>query len=134
MLLLQFRAARRDDVAEESCAVDCWVIPRENIGGATYRYALDRLLAQGLRRCQGMQGFDVEIGGYRPVYREYFSGLPVFEIEGRYRTDLSRYGYSRSLDVSYGAFYWKYGDNDLLNDNDERVWDTVSLWRPDVTA
>jgi hypothetical protein len=71
-----------------------------------------------------MSAYDVEVGGHRPVSREFFSGQPIFNIAG------SRYigvpGYSRSV-AAYGAFYWKYGDNDRLNGN-ERLWDTAPLW------
>ena len=46
LLMLQFRINKSvDDIRLTGCAVDCWVVPRENHGrGCTLRYALYRFL------------------------------------------------------------------------------------------
>ncbi|KAK3317210.1 hypothetical protein B0T19DRAFT_479337 [Cercophora scortea] len=71
LLLLQFRAATREDLKKEDCEVDCWILPRKNsVGGCTLRYGFYRLLAQGFRRCQGLRGRSVTVGGFAPESRE----------------------------------------------------------------
>lgn len=72
-----------------------------------------------------MSVYNVEVGGHRPVSREFFSGQPIFDIAGRRYKGVP--GYSRPIDAAYGAFYWKYRDNDRLNGN-ERLWDTAPVW------
>jgi len=118
-------------VQERNCIVDCWVIPRENRGGCTLRYAFYRLLVQGLRRIQGTLALNsISVGGLRPERRQFFSGEPVFKVDGSYY-HIPLQGYSRDVDTVYGAFFWRYDDNDQKNvylSGNERIWDTSSLW------
>lgn len=49
LLVLQFRANKVEDILEENCPVDCWVLPRES-SNIPLCFALYMLLAQGFRR------------------------------------------------------------------------------------
>lgn len=108
---------------EQNCPIDLWILPRGSVV-TTFRYALNRLFSQALRRCQGKLAYpNVQISGYIPEYRRYFSGEPVFRVENEYQ-NLSSWGYFRAVNPTYGAFFWK-------NDTDEHfqmVWDTAPAW------
>jgi hypothetical protein len=125
-LMLQFRAESVSDIQSEECPVDWWVIPRENDGGITIRYAFYRLIVQGFRRCQGMFATPVNLQGRSPHHRYFFSGAPIWKVDGKYYNELA--GYSRAINLSYGAFYWKFGDSEFLGADGTRLWDTHSFW------
>ena len=114
---------------KDTCPIDIWVLPRGS-SVTTYRYALDRLFSQAFRRCQATVAFNnVQVDGYRPDYRTFFSGEPMFRFQGvaELRT-LDTYGYSRAVDPIYGAFYWQRHGQDVVDDNDNKVWDTAPIW------
>lgn len=69
LLMLQFRADTREAIKFIRCEVDCWVIPRENPGGCTFKTALYRLMVQGLRRCQGRWALQPQLLGRPPAIR-----------------------------------------------------------------
>lgn len=75
LLILQFRAQTPRDIRDENCAVDCWVLPLET-SFCTFRYALYRLMVQGLRRCQTGAAVPgpLTAGGLTATRREFFMG------------------------------------------------------------
>lgn len=94
--------------------VDCWVIPRDNPGGITPRWALYKLIVQGFRRCQGIGAPPLfELGGIRPKFREFFSGVPLWP-DGAVLSRTHPLGYRRLMDESIGAFYWAAEDDTAL--------------------
>ncbi|KAK3317509.1 hypothetical protein B0T19DRAFT_405201 [Cercophora scortea] len=107
LLLLQFRASKLDNIADEDCPVDCWVFPTSS-SYCTLRYALYRLLAQGWRRCQGMSAAgQLTVGGLREHTREFFSGRPIWNVDGVHSGDHPG-GYQRSVDATTGAVRWTH--------------------------
>ncbi|POR33875.1 Uncharacterized protein TPAR_05929 [Tolypocladium paradoxum] len=128
LLMLQFRARKLKHVAEADCEVDCWVIPRENEGGCTLRYALYRLLVQGLRRCQGKLALsNVTLYGQSPKFRQFYSGEPIWDVEGKlYRQPWDCY---RVIDPSNGAFYWMCREEEVQDQDGNRMWDTQGIYK-----
>ncbi|KAK5652623.1 hypothetical protein OQA88_10216 [Cercophora sp. LCS_1] len=129
LLILQFQASERANIADAKCEVDCWVIPRRNDGGCTLRYALYRLLVQGLRKCQGLRSTDVSLGGIRPFSRQFYSGRAVWEANGQNFGDHPQ-GYVRAIDTTWGAFFWTSNGAPLLDNSGNKVWVTLSFWAP----
>ncbi len=129
LLMIQFRANDVSKIKDANCGVDCWIVPRRNEGGTPLRYALYRLILQGLRRCQSLRPIaHMSLRGVRPHHREFFNGQPVWKMaNGKY----SAYpmGCYRKVDASYGAFYWvdEHG-NDEKDEEGHRVWDTEAFW------
>jgi hypothetical protein len=95
------------------------------------RYALYRLLVQGLIRCQGLYPTDATLYGQPPHHREFYSGRPVWKIDDKFYT--KPWGHSRQIDASYGAFYWagEDGTTPLLDKNGNKIWDTMAFWQPE---
>lgn len=104
LLLLQFRASKVETLEDEDCPVDCWVLPRTN-SSCTLRYALYRLLVQGLRRCQGYVGGVLTVGDLTTTSRQFYSGRPTWKINGRKEYEHPQ-GFERSIDASTGSFVW----------------------------
>ncbi|POR36347.1 Uncharacterized protein TPAR_03458 [Tolypocladium paradoxum] len=127
-LVLQFRAREPDKIKDPKCEVDCWVIPRENLYGCTLRYAFYRLLVQGFRRCQGETALDVALHEQRPFRREFYSGKPVWKIDGS--SYYKPWNYQRVVHGPSGAFYWAHpgGSNPILDANGNTIWDTEAFW------
>ncbi|AEO63323.1 uncharacterized protein THITE_2108411 [Thermothielavioides terrestris NRRL 8126] len=134
LLLLQFRAATKEDLKRQDCEVDCWVIPRINTAeGCTLRYAFYRFLAQGFRRCQGLSGGRTPVNGFAPHSREWFSGIPIFQDEHGVLTythpqNTDEHAFYRELNVEDGSFYWCYNGDYLLDLNGALVRDTEPMW------
>ncbi|KAF2456631.1 hypothetical protein BDY21DRAFT_39767 [Lineolata rhizophorae] len=101
-LLLQFRASKMENLEDEECPVDFWVLPRTN-SSCTLRYALYRLLVQGLRRCQGYLGGELTIGNLTTNSRQFYSGRPTWKINGKKELQHPQ-GFERSIDASTGSF------------------------------
>ncbi|KAH6976633.1 hypothetical protein EDB80DRAFT_739934 [Ilyonectria destructans] len=131
-LMLQFRARDKHDIKDAKCEVDCWIFPRENFHGSPLRYALYRLLVQGFRRCQGSRPMDVSLYAVRPSRREFYTGRPLWKLEDG-KTYGSPWGHTRKVDPTHGAFFWTDtdGSTPLLDQNDDRVWDTKAFWESD---
>lgn len=129
--MLQFRAATVDAIRDPDCAVDCWVFPRDNPNGATLRWALYRLLAQGLRRCQGRWSLTPTLYSVAPDRREFYNGRPLWRIDGFLKT--KPWGHRRRIDPVYGAFYWTdaEGEEPLIDERGKKVWDTLKIWEPE---
>ncbi|KAK4236866.1 hypothetical protein C8A03DRAFT_45196 [Achaetomium macrosporum] len=105
LLTLQFRARKPEHIREADCPIDCWVIPVGN-STCTLRYALYRVLVQGLRRCQAMVAArPLVIGSLTEHGREVFTGI-----------------YVRSVHGVTGGLYWAHP---LVEDT---VWETEALW------
>lgn len=110
LLMLQFRASQPMRMFRSALEVDVWVLPRET-SVTPYRFALYRLLVQGLRRCQGnTTPGKVVIGGREAVHRQFFNGTPAFLasmdkwfVDGRQPED-----YDRSVDPATGALRWNH--------------------------
>ncbi|KAK1749602.1 hypothetical protein QBC47DRAFT_465494 [Echria macrotheca] len=136
LLLLQFRADNHNDIARETCQVDCWVLPRENAaGGCTLRDGLHRLLVQGFRRCQGLLAVEhLSIKGYVPQYRELYSGRPVFcHAHGMLSYEHPETGQEnngrlldRQVDANDGSFYWRCNGQPMVDEN--------NCWNEDAAA
>lgn len=127
--MLQFRAKSPEKIKDPKCKVDCWLIPRVNgDSGMTFRYALYRFLAQGLRRVQSYcwpTTIPTRVGGLLPEpNREFFSGRPVWKVDGVSHTQ-HRGGFRRAIDIEYGAFYRTHDDQSLLPV--EVLWDTQAF-------
>lgn len=105
LLMIQFRAQRVSDIQDATCEVDCWILPRDNTKGTPLRYALYRLLVQGLRRCQGETANpSLSLNGVEFHRRYFFNGVAVWKINGsKHRHP---WGYRRRLHKESGAFYW----------------------------
>ncbi|KAL2693749.1 hypothetical protein Neosp_000312 [[Neocosmospora] mangrovei] len=110
LLILQFRALRAEDLEDERCWVDCWVLPRAT-SSCTLRYALYRLLAQGWRRYQAeFSTPSFTVGGLTPCSREFFTGRPIWEgEEGSFPSHPG--GYRRSVDAATGALMWTHKES-----------------------
>ncbi|KAK0610025.1 hypothetical protein B0T17DRAFT_593855 [Bombardia bombarda] len=132
LLILQFRAVKIDHMRDAKLAVDCWVIPRENEGGTTLRYALYRLLAQGFRRCQGLSAELAEVGGVLPDRREFFSGVPLWLAKDKKLERRHPYGYYRDVYIGSGRLYWAYEDKAITDQQGSWVWDSVGFWEQQV--
>jgi len=84
LLMLQFRADNPEHIKDTDYGVDCWILPCENPRGTLLRYALFRFLAQGFRRAQGYWPVEYDRNSRSwppPLYREFFSGQPVWKID-----------------------------------------------------
>lgn len=104
-LMLQFRAHQVEAINDSKCDIDCWVIPRDNLGGCTLRYALYRFLVQGFRRCQALcADGKLSLDGVTPKF-QYFSGQPEWKINGGYRDDPPS-GWVRRVNANYGKIYY----------------------------
>lgn len=125
---MQFRARSIEDIKDDTCEVDCWILPRENDGGTSLRYALYQLLVQGYRRCQGSRATDMTLYGQRPFLREFYNGRPLWKIDGK--TYTKPWGHCRLVDPVFGAFYWteRDGSSPLLDQDGRKVWDTEWSW------
>ncbi|KAG4254570.1 hypothetical protein FPRO03_06910 [Fusarium proliferatum] len=119
LILLQFRAYRLESLKDEACPVDCWTIPIEG-SSCSLRYGLYRLLAQGWRRCQGEFAVPFTVGGFVPCSREFYTGLPIWEIDGR-RQRSHPAGYQRAVHHENGALVWTHGANPA-------EWETGAFW------
>jgi hypothetical protein len=119
--MLQFRAQRAEAIRDANCPVDCWVIPAAG-STCTLRYALYRLLVQGLRRCQGSAAPRLTVGTMTEYRREFFTGRPVWRHEGQSSLEHPE-GYVRQIDPDTGALFW---GNPLVQE--ESVWETAPLW------
>ena len=114
LLLLQFRASQPETIKDDDCQVDCWVLPRTS-SFCTLRYGLYRLLLQGWKRCQVMSALagapdGLIVGGLRPESREFYTGRPIWRVDGlRYASHPG--GYSRSVDAVSGALKWKHEEH-----------------------
>ncbi|KAK0703002.1 hypothetical protein B0T26DRAFT_744159 [Lasiosphaeria miniovina] len=126
LLILQFRASKPQKMIRKDLGVDCWVLPRRNgdNGGIQLRAALYRLIAQGFRRCQVIDGPVVPVGGIFPTGREFFSGLPLWLDKQRHHP----LGYFRCADIYHGSLYWGYGDEPVVDGDGHAVWDSISWW------
>lgn len=118
--MLQFRARRPKHIRDENCQVDCWVIPMEG-SACTFRYALYRLLVQGLRRCQAQASGVLTVGGVIETSREFYTGRPVWTVNG---TAVVTHpgGYYREADEDTGALRW------LHEQDPQGVWETGPFW------
>ena len=125
--MLQFKAKKPEAITSEDCKIDCWVIPRENAGGITLRYALYRLLVQGLRRCQGqLSPSVVTINGQESEFRNFYTGEPIWEIEG----SLHRHPWDmyRGVDPRDGSIYWMYDGQEVVGEDGQRLLDGPPLY------
>lgn len=88
------------------------------------RYALYRLIVQGMRRCIGNMSLMIRIGSLSPRKRQFFSGSPLWEfvdIDGKRKlTTRHPEGYARAIDANNGAFYWIVEDS--------MIFDTPVVW------
>ena len=108
--------------------VDCWVFPRVSVeGSCSLRYALYRLLVQGVRRCLGLRSLPVILGDLTPTFRQFYSGKPMWTTGKVTRGDHPD-GYVRDLDPDTGAFFWTIDGQALLDSDGRIIWDTVGLW------
>jgi len=130
LLLLQFRASEPEDIRAADCPVDCWVIP---VAGSTctLRYALYRLMVQGLRRCQAALATNrsLTVGSLTEYKREFFTGCPIWRgVDGQSHADHNHHhhpeGYVRSVHAATGRLYWGQ-ERELLGGI---VWETDAFW------
>lgn len=120
LLLLQFRADKVEDILEADCPVDCWVLPRKS-SYTPLRFALYMLLVQGFRRFQGLYAMPISVGGLTPRFRQFFSGRPVWGMEG---VNLDHPGgYQRSVDADSGAIKWTHPEDPELVRETPTLWD-----------
>lgn len=125
--MIQFRAQNVSDIQDPSCEVDCWILPRVNTHGTSLRYALYRLLVQGLRRCQGMDtNPSLSLNGHKLDKRYFFNGAAVWKIHGS--EEPNPWGFYRRLHQESGAFYWVNANGEPLRDGEAYVWDTLKFW------
>lgn len=129
-LMLQFRAHTVDEIRNSNCEVDCWVFPRENLGGTPWRYALYRLLVQGFRRFQGLNRTNMVFGGLAAESVTLYTGRPRWRIDNR--STLQPFGYTRVLDPNTGAFVWVDATGSVLLQQDgTAAADTIAFWGQD---
>lgn len=133
LLLLQFQAGSLDAIKDRDCAVDCWILPRENEGGITLREGFYRLLAQGFRRCQGSaEARPTVVNGFPVVSHEFYSGRPLFrDAQGRPTYDHpqndEQWVFDREVDTDDGSFYWRVNREPLF-EGGKLVRDTKRMW------
>lgn len=83
LLILQFQARKPENIKDTDCPIDCWVIPVEG-STCTLRYALYRLMVQGLRRCQAsVANRPLTVGSLTEHRREFFNGRPIWKGDGQ---------------------------------------------------
>ncbi|KAK5999104.1 hypothetical protein PT974_01493 [Cladobotryum mycophilum] len=129
-LMLQFRVDSPEFIKDPDCPVDCWVFPRDNVGGCAIRYAFYRLMAQGLRRYQSFWPLLRYLADVPIHSRVFFNGQPIWRV-GRYITQENPDGYVRQVDRNTGSFYWKYvGPWQYPERERPRTIDTGALWNP----
>ncbi|KAL2015109.1 hypothetical protein VTK56DRAFT_6309 [Thermocarpiscus australiensis] len=117
LLILQFRAASRDEIKSQECDVDCCIIPREELFPGlqcTIQYALYRLAWRGWMRLSATlagqnsarKPLDVAVDGIPRVY-EWWSGRPAWRVAGRYQFGHPN-GWKRQFirDGTDGYFIW----------------------------
>jgi hypothetical protein len=121
LLLLQFRASRVEDLQDENCPVDCWILPVTG-SSCPLRYALYRLISQGWRRCQTeiQPSFDFTVGGLQPHSRNFFNGEPIWQYQGSLYI-AHPFGYERLTNGETGALMWTHRDY-------EGEWETDAFW------
>ncbi|KIH89746.1 hypothetical protein SPBR_08993 [Sporothrix brasiliensis 5110] len=124
---LEFRISKPQDILT-NCTVDCWVFPRDNVGGTPIRYAFYRLLVQGFRRVQGMRRFNTPINNTLAESCTFFSGKPHWRQADGTSTS-SPFGCTRKVDPVTGGVYWvDQSGEELVDDNGDRLWDTGPFW------
>jgi hypothetical protein len=104
MIILQFRAQRLERMEDEDCPVDCWVLPLTS-SYCTLRYALYRLLVQGLRRCLGNMAGQLAVAGLIPDFREFYNARPLWRV-GQVTYDQHPGGYTRAVEATTGMLKW----------------------------
>lgn len=121
LLVLQFRARKPEHIRNADCPIDCWVIPLVE-STCTLRYALYRLMVQGLRRCQAAAAsIPLQVGSLTEHGREFFTGRPIWKVDGQSRGNHPE-GYVRMVDATSGALYW------ALEVLEGTVWETGAFW------
>jgi hypothetical protein len=123
LLMLQFRARKPEHIRKADCRIDCWVIPVTG-STCTLRYALYRLMVQGLRRCQAsVANQPLKVGSLTEHGREFFSGRPIWKLDGQSVGDHPE-GYLRAVHAATGALYWNH------EQAEDVVWETPGFWEP----
>ncbi|KAJ4307647.1 hypothetical protein N0V84_012591 [Fusarium piperis] len=122
LLILQFRAQTARQIRDENCEVDCWVLPLGTTY-CTFRYALYRLMVQGLRRCQTGAAVPgpLAVGGLTATGREFFTGQPTWTYNGQ-SSSTHPGGYYRAIDKETGALIWVHAQDP------QWVWETRAIW------
>lgn len=71
---------------------------------------------------------DTPLNGAMPVRREFFSGQPIWKINGMYSSE--PWGLVRMVDPQSGAFYWSESGEETAAEEDlgQRLWDTEAFW------
>jgi hypothetical protein len=84
LLILRFKAKDRNDI--KTCKPDVFVIPNIATDGPPIRYALYRLITDGLHRVMAQNPLDVIIGVYERKF-DWYNGRPYWMAGGlRYDT------------------------------------------------
>ncbi|KAI8683105.1 hypothetical protein NCS56_00434400 [Fusarium sp. Ph1] len=121
LLILQFRAQTANEIRDENCEVGCWILPL-NTSICTFRYALYRLMVQGLRRCQVGTPGPLTVGGLTETHRKFFSVQPIWSLNGN-PSYTHPGGYSRVVDKETGALGWVHPEQDP-----QGAWETGAIW------
>lgn len=127
-LILQFRAQMVAQISDAKIPVDCWVIPRNNVGGTSLRYALYRLILQGYRRCQAIGASMPKLGGMQPVARHFYNGQLVWKGADKELTYDHPLGFSRAVYTGNGMLYWAVGGEPATDEKGNWIWDSVAFW------
>lgn len=133
ILFLQIRAQTLEQISDENVPVDCYILSLRD--WAPVRYGIYRALLQGWRSCISWHvgRKELTLGRYSFHSREFYSGKPLWEVmdetgEVKYTT-VHPEGYVRVVDKSNGLFYWSCNDEEVIDGNGRRLWDTVGEWQ-----
>ena len=87
------------------------------------RYALYRLMAQGLRRCQGLTSTStLSVGGFTQQARVFFNGLPLWPAEPGKLSTVHPGGYYRAIEPTTGALKW------IHEVDGDGAYETAAFW------
>ncbi|KAM3434261.1 hypothetical protein NHJ13734_006052 [Beauveria thailandica] len=127
LLMLQFKARKPEAIADEDCDIDCWLFRRRNLGGTTLRYALYRLLAQGLRRVQGQLSRNPALlNSQECKFRNFYTGEPIWKIDGVLHRH--PWGMYRAVDPKDGSIYWMYNGQPVWGEDGLLILDGPPLY------
>lgn len=110
--MLRFRATQANQIQEQGCDVESWVIP---VGSTdcTVRYAFYCLVREGFHRIIGQEAAGFQAGGWTR-HHIWFSGKPYWMYPGRNEAFPRPLGHSKVWDGQNYHWIWIRDDSRAL--------------------